>query len=194
MGCTYRHVVLVSVLVVWPGSLTGSRPLKEANPSTPNTGRLPLDHKDNALPPGAVFRIGAPREWLNRLAGTVAFSPDGKRLAVGSEGILQLLDVATGKELHRWQGQSLNLGLAFSPDGKTVASLWYNQIVLWNVVTGTTSARAIGQDPTVFARCFSRDGRRLAFSLARSSGWTGKADRRGASWMEDRNQDEWAIG
>jgi hypothetical protein len=60
-----------------------------------------------------------PRETLR--VDNLAFSPDGKTLAVKTDkdGILRLLDVATGKEVRRFRhGSHL---LAFSPDGSLLA-------------------------------------------------------------------------
>lgn len=53
------------------------------------------------LPDGAVARLGSSRfRYTARATGRVAFSPDGKLLAVASDGVL-LFDVATGRLVHR---------------------------------------------------------------------------------------------
>ena len=68
----------------------------------------------------------------------VAFSPDGKTLAMAShEGTVQLWDVATGKLLETLKGHSSAVqAVAFSPDGRTLASGSTDQTVrLWNVET-----------------------------------------------------------
>ena len=68
----------------------------------------------------------------------VAFSPDGKTLALASrEGTVQLWDVATGKLLETLKGHSSAvMAVAFSPDGRTLASGSSDQTVrLWNVET-----------------------------------------------------------
>ncbi len=68
----------------------------------------------------------------------VAFSPDGKTLALAScEGTVQLWDVANGKLLETLKGHSSAVSaVVFSPDGRTLASGGSDQTVrLWNVET-----------------------------------------------------------
>ena len=73
------------------------------------------------------------------VVNSVAFSPDGKTLASGSEdATIKLWDVASGKELRTLAGHSGCVdSVAFSPDGKTLASGSDDSTIkLWDVASG----------------------------------------------------------
>lgn len=86
----------------------------------------------------------------------IAFSPDGKVLAIGyRKGAVQLWDAKTGRLKTTFQrpqsGEyigSANI-IAFSPDGRTVASIseWQTKLYLWHVETGDHTTHHIGNVP-----------------------------------------------
>jgi WD40 repeat protein/serine/threonine protein kinase len=107
---------------------------------------------------------------------SVAFSPDGKRLASGSgddvnrypprPGEVKVWDAQTGQELLSFQG---GRSVAFSPNGKRLASASGEGVKVWDAQTGqeilTLRVRTGG------AVAFSPDGKRLASnSYLRGSG------------------------
>ena len=96
---------------------------------------------------------------------TLAFSPDGKMLAGGSNGgHIHLWDAHTGAELFtRIEHSSRITALAFSPDGRTLASGGAGgEICFWNTADGTKgSANILKPRATVSALLFSPDGKIL---------------------------------
>ncbi|EJT68346.1 hypothetical protein GGTG_14077, partial [Gaeumannomyces tritici R3-111a-1] len=70
---------------------------------------------------------------------SIAFSPDGQRLASASyDETVKLWDSATGACLQTLEGHSDSVSsIAFSPDGQTLASASYDKTVkLWDAATG----------------------------------------------------------
>jgi WD40 repeat protein len=96
---------------------------------------------------------------------SVAFSPDGRTLAVGcTNGEIDLwpLDTPSSKPYVVKKHQSLVWSLAFSPDGATLASgSADNNVILWDVPTGE-DLMTLQHNGAIEALKFSPDGRLLA--------------------------------
>ncbi|MFG2128994.1 helix-turn-helix domain-containing protein [Streptomyces sp. NPDC048751] len=101
----------------------------------------------------------------------LAFSPDGRTLAVataGSTGGMDLWDPVAGRKL-----STLTLpdgavrGAAFSPDGRTVAAASASAVRVWDVATGRKRHSFTGL-PEPQAVAFGPDGRTVAAVVSRN--------------------------
>src|SRR5262245_54040119 len=94
------------------------------------------------LPPGAVDRFGSPTLRHASPVAAVAFSPDGKRLASGSnvnsggtDPAVKVWDADTGAEV--WSVRHDSTSVAWFADGTRVASAGRDgTIKAWDVATG----------------------------------------------------------
>jgi eukaryotic-like serine/threonine-protein kinase len=92
-------------------------------------------------------------EKHGRFIRALAFSPDGRLLATGSEnedsGIVKIWNPATGKELMDLPGHASALtALTFSPDGRFLATACQNDCVrVWDMANGKAFCRI--QEPMV---------------------------------------------
>jgi WD40 repeat protein len=106
---------------------------------------------------------------------SVDFSPEGKLLASsgGNDGLVRLLDVATGREIHRFETKVIPSYVRFSPDGKTIAcGSWNKTIFLWDVATGRLLRSWQAHNGRSFHGAFSPNSKLLA-----SSGWEDRSIR-----------------
>jgi WD40 repeat protein len=105
--------------------------------------------------------------------GPVAFSPDGKALALltspwrTGKARITLWDPATGKQLRDLGSHPTpSAGLVFAPDGKTLVSLLTDEVRWWDLEAGKALPRL--HDKPATAAVFAPDGRTLALAVSKA--------------------------
>jgi WD40 repeat protein len=105
---------------------------------------------------------------------SLAFSPDGTRLAVPSETQIKIFDVATWSEVASWEAQDQAItAVIFSPDGSQLASAGLDEFVrIWDAATYDPVANiVVSSEPDesglreVLSLAYMPDGRRIVAGL-----------------------------
>jgi ribosomal protein S18 acetylase RimI-like enzyme len=123
---------------------------------------------------------------------TMAFSPDGKTLAVGNRNYeTRLFDVKTGKLLHTLP-RKMTHGIAFSPDGKALAAAYVDgSLGVWDVATGEQLGLAKSGCEELYSVAWGKTGDVLA-----TSGLRGKVvlwEPKGLTKLKELDAGLWVI-
>jgi WD40 repeat protein len=100
----------------------------------------------------------------NRAAAALAFAPDGKTLAVGTNAIW-LLDLESGKDVRTFGSHRDGIYATASRDGRTAFTAGDEGIVvIWDLATGRERGRLAGHDERITSIAILDGGRRLLTS------------------------------
>ena len=167
------------VLLLLPGSLSAAQASQRPAPVASPAQALPANalpvHPDvtaemMGLKPDAVVKSSLAWQTPNPVSVfSLAFSPDGKRLAVGGYNTVTLWNCETGKpELAPLKLNGAVLSLAFSPDGKTLAigGGVAGRSAFALLFTPETGAKTVleGHTDTVYSIVFAPNGESIATS------------------------------
>jgi WD40 repeat protein len=162
-----RRIVTMSngALLLWD-SVTGGlvRVLNEnecdakvvRHPVVSSNGRLIAASGDNST---CVWETknGGPLHCFDEAEGSLAFSLDSRRIAIGGE-CLQWWDVVTGKLIHRADGGSCH-DIAFTAAGNRIGAEGHT---VWDAATGRMISSSDHSSPDGWGQwAFSPDGRRV---------------------------------
>jgi WD40 repeat protein len=143
----------------------------KTEPASPAATRPTVDLYGDSLPHGAVGRLGTNRlqhvaDRGNEGVSALAFSPDGKTLAVAGyqDGRISVWEAGTGRLIHmlgRHEGEILSL--AFAPDGKRLLAGDRNgQAWLWDTASGRKVYQVQPDRVAVYGLAFASAGDRWA--------------------------------
>ncbi|MBC7820504.1 MAG: Gfo/Idh/MocA family oxidoreductase, partial [Planctomycetaceae bacterium] len=102
-------------------------------------------------------------DGLSNWATSVAFSPDGKTLAVGTHDSVQLWNIGEKKATGVWKtGSGYVKSMTFLPDGKKLVIGGYQSASVWDVASGTKERDLPTHRGFVTSLAISPDGNLLA--------------------------------
>jgi hypothetical protein len=110
--------------------------------------QLQLDH-------GGALRLfpGGAKEGYSGAVAAVAFSPDGTRLATGSDRFARVWDMRTGQPQLQVTHDSAVLAVAFSLDGTRLVSASGKSARIWDASTGKQQGEVTYSEQTYLRAC-----------------------------------------
>jgi eukaryotic-like serine/threonine-protein kinase len=119
--------------------------------------------------PGAIGEYDAATGetlWRDKALGnmnSLAYSPDGKYLAVSNHRCVSIRDRESSKELITLEHPAIIWGVAFSPDSQGVVTACFDHSLrLWDPTNGRELREFRGHTDRTICVAFSPDGQRLA--------------------------------
>jgi serine/threonine protein kinase len=164
----YQMVVSPSSMQVAAGQRYTVKLFLRRRPAEPGTGDAKHSQgRPNAYPtrkPAPMQSRAIALASPNSVGSCVAFSPDGRLLAIGDSWVIRLWDRKEGKTRDVLRGHQNRVWcLAFSPDSRTLASGSFDGTVrLWDLASGKSRRKLTGHTDKVWSVAFDSTGNRLA--------------------------------
>ena len=130
-----------------------------------------------AISPSTVEQVREVARWGKGTVDRLAYSPDGRLLAVASSSGVYLYDAASKAELRFLDTGAFVWAAAFSPDGQEVAAAVNDGTVrIWNAGDGTAIRSLIGHGGAVLSVAYAPDGQTIV---------SGSVDQTARLWRRD---------
>jgi len=121
---------------------------------------VPLSPVDDALPQGAVARLGSTRFRLGGAVDSLSISTDGTKLAcIDRNGRLSVLDAKTGIRLRSIDHVN---AAVIAPDGQHIVSITITTVHIRDIGSGKILRQFKAHDHWISSLALSRDGHILA--------------------------------
>jgi uncharacterized protein with WD repeat len=148
-------------------STAPATPTAEPTVALPVLAGTPVPQPVAAISAESAPQVAELARWGKGAVGQIAFSPDGRLLAVASSIGVYLYAAADLREVRFLPTDSPVSSVAFSPDGRALASgSLDNTIRLWDAASGALLRTLEGHTFWVRSVAFSPDGRALASGSA----------------------------
>ncbi|HEV3255668.1 MAG TPA: sigma-70 family RNA polymerase sigma factor [Gemmataceae bacterium] len=148
-------------LAAWGTTGTGANKVRLWEVATgKQLAHLTAEMNVPSTPPPRFWSAG----WQEDVFSRIAFSPDGKMLAMNRwQKTILVWEVASGKERCLLKGhEEPTVCVAFAPDGRALASASLdNTIRLWDLATGKELGKLTGHRGKAHSLAFSADGKTL---------------------------------
>ncbi len=151
-----------------PATNTPSQAITEAA-GTQGPTATPVSHRQDiaVISPENAGRVIQLARWGKGRVNEVAYSPDGRLLAVASSLGIYLYDAEGLEEVRFIETAAWVNSIAFSPDGEMLASGARDGTVnLWRVADGSLLRTLAGHTDWVLSVAFSPDGKTLVSGAA----------------------------
>jgi WD40 repeat protein len=107
---------------------------------------------------------------------SLAWSRDGKRLAIGDiYRTTYIVDIDSGKLLHRLAGDDWVRSIAWSPDGTRLVTDNFFKATIWDAMSGAAIANLRGLRDYIFALAWSPDGTEIATGSESTRIWNAQS-------------------